>query len=172
MHRSVYFWKDLAPLVVRFCREHKVSVNRVVNLAVQSWLGACDVKELRLKAKLAGLLKEEAELRRVCNAMLRSGSYLPGYVQRVLREPGRPVSLVRSKQVPLKALSPKEEKVFRRIASRREEIAQEIAAIMEQLLHGVKPYRLKPSLRGSQSRARGKSLKGGEKADGKASASG
>ena len=145
MRRSVYFWKDLACLVKRFCREHGVSVNRVVNLAVQEFLGQCDSEELRLKARLAGLLREEAELRKVSNAMLRSGSYLPGYVQKVLREPGRPVSLVRDKQVPLKALNPKEEKVFRRIASRREQIATEIAEITEQLLANVKPYRLKPS---------------------------
>lgn len=145
MRRSVHFWKDLACLVKRFCREHGVSVNRVVNLAVQEFLGQCDSEELRLKSRLSRLLREEAELRRVSNAMLRSGSYLPAYVQKVLREPGRPVSLVRGKQVPLKALNPKEEKVFRRIAAKREQIAQEIAEITEQLLADVKPYRLKPS---------------------------
>ena len=159
MRRSVYFWKDLACLVKRFCREHGVSVNRVVNLAVQEFLGQCDSEELRLKSRLCSLLREEAELRRVSNAMLRSGSYLPAYVQKVLREPGRPVSLVRGKQVPLKALNPKEEKVFRRIAAKREQIAQEIAEITEQLLADVKPYRLKPS---HVDRPR-KQRKGGEK---------
>jgi len=166
MHRSVYFWKDLAPLVVRFCREHKVSVNRFVNLAVQSFLGGCDVEELRLKARLAGLLKEEAELRRVCNAMLRSGSYLPAYVQKVLREPGRSLSHLPDAQRPLKALNPREERAFRRIAARREQIAEEIAEITEQLLRDVKPFRLKPDLHLSRSRARGKNkLEGGENAD-------
>lgn len=161
MHRSVYFWKDLAPLVARFCREHKVSVNRVVNLAVQSFLGGCDVEELRLKARLAGLLREEAELRRVSNAMLRSGSYLPAYVQRVLREPGRSLSHLPDAQRPLKALNPKEERVFRKIASRREQIAEEIAEVTEQLLKNVKPFRLKPESR-SRRRDRNKRV-GGEK---------
>ena len=143
----VYFWKDLLPLLRRFCREHNVPFNRVVNLALQSFLGACDVEELRLKVRLAGLLREEVELRSVCNAMLRSGSYLPAYVQRTLREPGRSVSLVRDGQVPLKALNPKEERVFRRTATRREQIAQEIAEISEQLLKDVKPFRLKPDVK-------------------------
>jgi hypothetical protein len=164
--RSVWFWRDLLPLVKRFCREHNVPFNKIVNLAVQGFLGNCNVEELRLRARLGMLLREEAELRRVCNAMLRSGSYLPGYVQRTLREPGRHVGLVRDGQVPLKALSPKEERVFRRIAARREQIAREIAEIEEQLLRDVKPFRLKPDLGVSRSRRRrGKNkLKGGEKA--------
>jgi hypothetical protein len=152
--RSVWFWRDLLPLVRRFCREHGVPFNRVVNLAVQKFLGSADVEELRLRARLAGLLREEAELRRVCNTMLRSGSYLPAYVQRTLREPGRPLSLVRDGQAPLKALSPKEERVFRKIAARREQIAREIAEVEERLLRDVKPYRLKPESRRLRSRAR------------------
>jgi len=84
MHRAVYFWRGLYPLLLRFCRERGLSFNRVVNLAVQQFLGGCDVEELRLRARLAALLRGEVELRRVCNAMLRSGSYLPGYVRRVL----------------------------------------------------------------------------------------
>jgi len=162
--RGVRFWKELYPLVRRFCRENNVAFNRVVNLALEQFLGVCNVEELRLKARLAGLLREESELRRVCNVMLRSGSYLPSYVQRTLREPGRPISLVREGQVPLKALSPKEERVFRKIASRREQIAHEIAEIQEQLLKGVKPFRLKPDLH--RSRRRGIKRKGGEKAIG------
>jgi hypothetical protein len=153
MYKTVYFWKDLSPLLRRFCREQNLSFNRVVNLSIQHFLGVCDVQELRLRARLARLLREEAELRRVCNAMLRSGSYLPSYVEKTLREPGRPVSLVRSGQVPLKALNPKEEKVFRKIASRREEIAGEIADIQLQLLRDVKPFRLKPD---GRSRSRGR----------------
>jgi hypothetical protein len=161
----VYFWKDLAPLIKRFCREHNIPFNRVVNLAVQSFLGTCNVERLALQAKLDKLLSEEAELRRVSNAMLRSGSYLPGYVQRVLREPGRSLSHLPDPQRPLKALNPNEERVFRKIAARREQIAREIAEIQEQLLRDVKPFRLKPDLRLSRSRARGKyKLKGGEKA--------
>jgi hypothetical protein len=154
--RSVWFWRDLLPLVKRFCREHNVPFNKIVNLAVQSFLGNCNVEELRLRARLGMLLREEAELRRVCNAMLRSGSYLPGYVQRTLREPGRHVGLVRDGQVPLKALSPKEERVFRRIAARREQIAREIAEIEEQLLRDVKPFRLKPEPKRLRSRRRDK----------------
>jgi len=154
MHRAVYFWRGLYPLLCRFCREYGVPFNRVVNLAVQRFLGGCDVGELRLRARLALLLREEVELRRVCNAMLRSGSYLPGYVQRVLREPGRPLTHIPDAQRPLKALNPREERVFRKIAARREQIAREIAEIEEQLLRDVKPFRLKPDLRGSRSRRR------------------
>lgn len=167
MHTSVYVWRDLAPLVRRFCREHSVGFNEVVNRAVSQFLGACNVEELRLKARLAMLLKEEAELRRVSVCMLRSGSYLPAYVKRVLREPGRSLSHLPDPQRPLKALSPKEERVFRKIATRREQIAQEIAEIQEQLLKDVKPFRLKPDLhRRSRSCRHGKNtLKGGEKED-------
>jgi hypothetical protein len=167
MHTSVYVWRDLYPLVKRFCREHGVGFNEVVNRAVSQFLGACNIEELRLKARLAALLKEEAELRRVSVCMLRSGSYLPGYVQRVLREPGRSLAHLPDPQRPLKALNPKEERVFRRIATRREQIAQEIAEIQEQLLHDVKPFRLKPDLhKRSWSCRHGKNTeKGGEKAD-------
>jgi hypothetical protein len=167
MHRAVYFWRGLYPLLLRFCREHNVSFNRVVNLAVQQFLGGCDVGELRLQVRLDGLLREEARLRKACNAMLRSGSYLPGYVQRVLREPGRSLGHLPDAQRPLKALNPREERVFRRIAARREQIAREIAEIEEQLLRDVKPFRLKPDLRLSRSRARGKNkLERGEKPNG------
>ncbi|MBS7621272.1 hypothetical protein KEJ32_04080 [Candidatus Bathyarchaeota archaeon] len=138
--------------------EHGVSFNRVVNLAVQHFLGGCDVEELRLQARLDVLLREEAWLRRVCNAMLRSGSYLPGYVQRVLREPGRSLTHLPDSQRPLKALNPKEELVFRKIAARREQIAREIAEIQEQLLRDVRPFRLKPDLRRSRSRRRDKNI--------------
>ena len=156
MHRTVYFWRGLYPLLMRFCREHNVPINKIVNLAVQSFLGGCDVVELRLQARLDCLLREEARLRRVCNAMLRSGSYLPGYVRRVLREPGRSLSHLPDAQRPLKALNPKEERVFRRIVARREQIAREIAELSEQLLRDVKPFRLKPEPKRSRSRARDK----------------
>jgi hypothetical protein len=163
----VYFWKDLAPLLKRFCREHNIALNRVINLAVQNFIGTSNVEELKLCTKLNQLLREEAELRRVCNAMLRSGSYLPGYVQRVLREPGRSLTYLPDPQRPLKALNPREERVFRKIAARREQIAREIAEIQEQLLRDVKPFRLKPDLRLSRSRARDKNkLKGGENQNG------
>ena len=144
---KVWFWKGLYPLLRRFCREHNVPFNKVVNLAVQSFLGSVDVEEVRLHARLDALMREESRLRKIQNTMLRSGSYLSGYVQRTLREPGRPVSLVRDGQVPLKALNPKEERVFRKIAARREQIACEIAELSEQLLRDVKPFRLKPDFK-------------------------
>jgi hypothetical protein len=164
MHGRVWFWRDLYPLLRRFCVDNRVALNRVVNLALEEFFGKADVEELRLRARLAGLLREEAELRRLCTAMLRSGSYLPGYVQRVLREPGRPLTHLPDPQCPLKALNPKEERVFRKIAARREQIAEEIAVITEQLLHDVKPFRLKPDMHGrSWSRARAKTTtEGGE----------
>jgi hypothetical protein len=101
-------------------------------------------------------MREEARLRRIQNCMLRSGSYLPGYVRRVLREPGRSLGHLPDAQRPLKALNPREERVFRRIAARREQIAREIAEVEEQLLRDVKPFRLKPDLRLSRSCAHGK----------------
>jgi len=153
MRRQVWFWREVAPLLLGFCRVNNVSLNKVVNLSVQNFLVGCNSEEFKLRAKLASLLREEAELRRVCTAMLRSGSYLPGYVQKTLREPGRLVSLVRDGQVPLKALNPREERVFRKIASRREQIAAEIAATQERLLKDVKPFRLKPDLHRSRSYA-------------------
>lgn len=153
MHKTVWFWRDVFPLVRRFCREHGFVFNEVVNRACLQFLGSADVGELRLRARVSVLLREEAELRRVCRVMLRSGSYLPGYVQRVLKEPGRPLSHLPDPQTPLKALNPKEEKVFRKIATRREKIAQEIADIELQLLKEVKPFRLKPDPR---SRSRGR----------------
>lgn len=162
MHTSIYVWRDLYPLVKRFCREHGVCFNEVVNRAVSQFLGRADVEELRLKARLAMLLKEESELRHVSVCMLRSGSYLPGYVQRVLREPGRSLSHLPDPQRPLKALNPKEERVFRRIATRREQIAREIAEIQEQLLRDVKPFRLKPEL-GTHSRSCRHGKKQGER---------
>jgi hypothetical protein len=156
MNTSVWFWKELYPLLLRFCRERGLGFNEVINRAVEAFLSSADIGELRLRAEISKLLHEEAELRRVSTAMLRSGSYLPSYVQGVLREPGRPVSLVRTGQVPLKALNPKEEVVFRKIASRREQIAARLAEVQLELLKEVKPFRLKPEPRRSRSRARDK----------------
>lgn len=159
--RNVWFWRDVSSLLLGFCKEHNVSVNQAVNLAVSGFLGSCDVEGLRLKARLGVLLREEKDLRRTCTAMLRSGSYLPGYVERVLMEPGRPLTFLSTRQTPLKALNPKEEKVFRRVAARREQIASEIADVQLLLLKDVKPFSLKPD---SWSRRRDKnSFGGGEK---------
>lgn len=155
MFKNVWFWKGLYPLLRRFCREYGVSFNRVVNLAVEQFLGACNVEELRLKARLACLMREESELRMYTRVMLRSGSFLPQYATKILREPGRALDYVRSGQIPLKALNPDEEKVFRRVLTRREEVAHEIAEILAELLRDVKLFRLKPERR-SRSRRRGK----------------
>jgi len=155
MHRAVYFWKDLYPLVQRFCRERGVSVNRLVNEAVLAFLkapGSDGVLVLLLEK--AALKREERELRDDWRLIRRSGSALPSYVQDVLREPGRTVSLVRGGQVPLKALKPKEEEVFRKIATRREQIAARLAEIELELLREVKPFRLKPEPGRSTSRSR------------------
>jgi len=156
MHRAVYFWRDLCPLVQRFCRERGVSVNRLVNEAVSTFLQVSgNDAVLQLLGEKAALKREERELRDDWRLIRRSGSALPGYVQEVLREPGRPVCLVRGGQVPLKALKPKEEEVFRKIATRREQIGARLAEIELELLREVKPFRLKPER--SRSRARDKS---------------
>jgi len=143
VHKPVWIWKELYPLIMLFCRREGVSFNRLVNLAMQTFLGECGVEEVRLRAKIAALLKEEAELRRVSSCILRSGSYLPSYAYRVLKEPkGRPISFMPDPQRPLEALNPEEEKVFRKICTRREEIAQEITELQGQLLKDVQPFRL------------------------------
>jgi hypothetical protein len=110
-----------------------------------------------LKAKLSALLREESELRSYTRVMLRSGSFLPQYAAKILREPGRALDYIRTGQIPLKALSPSEERVFRKVLTRREQVANEITDLLEQLLKDVKPFRLKPDLhRRSRSRARDK----------------
>jgi len=150
MHRTVYFWRELYPLVRRFCSRFGVNFNEFVNLAVQNYLGACGVEELRLRARLALLLRREAELRRVQNCMLRSGAYLEDYVRRRL---GKPVGAPK----PLAALSGREAEVFKRIAGERERIANEIASIMERLLKDV------PSFKLDEDGSRVKKVEGGDK---------
>lgn len=59
-------------------------------------------------------------------------------VWRVLREPGCSLGHLPDPQRPLRALNPHEERVFLKIAARREQIAREIAEIEEQLLQTVK----------------------------------
>ncbi|MEM2386330.1 MAG: hypothetical protein QXO67_05030 [Candidatus Bathyarchaeia archaeon] len=137
MRRVIYFWRDLEPLVRRFLRESGLPFNRFVNLAVQRFLveGGCDVEELRLRARLALLLRREAELRRVQNCMLRSGAYLEDYVRKRLGQPVGPPK-------PLAALSGREAEVFKRIAGERERIANEIAGIMERLLKDAPFFKL------------------------------
>ena len=138
MRRTVNFWKGLVPLLRRFCREHGVSFNRAVNLAVEAFLGGCDVERLRLEARLALLRREERELRQSCEAMLRSGGYLRGYVERVLMQPGRPQTRL-GERVPLGGV---EREAFLRIAARREQIAREIAELELKLLKDVEPFKL------------------------------
>ena len=139
-------------------------LNKVVNLAVESFLGMCDREELQLLARREALLREEGELRHVCSAMLRSGSYLPSYAQKVLKQVGRPLDHLMDSQRPLLALNPREERVFRKIMTRREQIAEEICEIEERLLKDIKPFRLKPEASWSHRRRRDKvKFDGGEK---------
>ncbi len=152
--RAVWFWRELYDSLKEFCRVKGLPFNRVINLAVSEFLKSpvgCDVERLRLQLRLEELMREEHDLRRVWAAIGRSGSYLPQYVDRVLRPRE---SMFRQGQVPLRALSVKEEEIFRRIAARREIIAQEIVSIQDRLLP-EKRFRLKPEP--SRSRARDKS---------------
>lgn len=155
-HRSVWFWRGLYAVLAEFCRVRRLPFNRVVNLAVAEFLRVgCDVEGLRLQLRLEELLREESGLRRVWAAIARSGSYLPAYVDKVLKPQDSPI---RQGQVPLRALSAKEEEIFRRIAARREAIAKEILDIQDKLLP-MRKFRLKPS----RSRRRGTvKHKGGE----------
>jgi len=142
---SVYFWKSVRPLVNRL-RKAGFCLNRALNEALLFWIGVQDDAELRLRAKLVLLRGEEADLRQSMRVMLRSGSYLPQYADKLFREKydrSEP-TFVRHGQVPLRALSKKEEDVARRVLAERERIAQEIADVLSQLLP-KKRFRLKPS---------------------------
>jgi len=149
VHRNIWFWKELYADAALFCRREGVSFNEVVNRAVQGFLGDCSLKELKLRARLAGLMREEAELRRICSCMLRSGAYLPSYAERVLKEEkgpdreGGPFTYSAGEgDRPLRALNREEEQVFRKIIARREEIVCEVTRIQCELLKAVKPFRL------------------------------
>ena len=99
-----------------------------------------------MRARLAVLRAEESDLRQCMRVMLRSGSYLPQYADKLFREKydkSEP-SLVRRGQVPLKALSPSEENVARRILAERERIAREITMILDKLLP-TEEFKLKSS---------------------------
>jgi len=135
MRRSVVVWRGLVPLVRRFLMESGLSFNGLVNLALQSFLGGCSVEELRLRAKLCGLLRREAELRRVQNAMLRSGAFLGDYARKRL---GKPVGPPR----PLAALDGREARVFEKICGERERVAREIVEVMESLLRDAPSLKL------------------------------
>lgn len=143
--RSVWFWKSLAP-VVRRLKVAGFPLNRAVNEALLYWCGVQNDEELRLRAKLVLLRSQEADLRQCMRVMLRSGSYLPQYADKLFREKydRDGPSLVRRGQVPLKALSSKEEGIARRVLAERERIAQEIADILDKLLP-KKKFRLKSS---------------------------
>ena len=158
MTSSVYWWKSVKPLV-RQLKRTSFGLNRAVNEALLFWMGAQSDEELRLRAKLVSLRSQEAELRQTMRVMLRSGSYLPQYADKLFREKydrSEP-QFMRKGQVPLKALNKKEEDIARRVLAERERIAQEIAEVLDRLLP-KKKFRLKPS----KSRARAKRRKGGE----------
>ena len=55
MHTSVYVWRDLAPLVRRFCREHGVGFNEVVNRA-RHWKATMEYHRTKDPLHVAALL--------------------------------------------------------------------------------------------------------------------
>lgn len=176
-NRNVRFWRELFPLLKRFCVDSKTPLNKVVNIAVLRFLRGDDVtvEVLKLEAKKFELLKEEAELRKTWSAIARSGAYLSKYAARVLKPQeakqlarveyaqardfnydrhynlGAAEDLPREGSEPLKALSRKEEALFKRVCARREAIAKELVEIEEKLLP-LEKFRFKPS----RSRARDK----------------
>jgi hypothetical protein len=165
--RQVYFWRSVYPLLRAFARRTKTPVNTLVNLAIQSFVGASDEEELKVLAEIEKLVREDSKLRRVSSTMLRSGSYLPKYADRLFRAPWdserdktSPFNYPRRGEVPLKALNPKEEKIMRRVLARREAIAQRIAELLDQVLPAEK-FRLAPRRSRSQRCARNK-RKGGD----------
>jgi len=168
VHRTVYFWRRVYPLLRVFARRTKTPVNTLVNLAVQSFIGASDEEQLKVLAEIEALCREDSQLRRVSSTMLRSGSYLPKYADRLFRSPWdserdktRPFNYPRRGEVPLKALNAKEEAIMRRVLARREAIAQRIAELLDQVLPAEK-FRLRLKRSKSRRRAQNK-RKGGEK---------
>jgi len=167
VRRTVYFWRSVYPLLRSFAKRTKTPVNALVNLAVQSFIGASDEEQLKVLAEIEALCREDSQLRRVSSTMLRSGSYLPKYADKLFRSPWdsegdktSPFNYPRKGDVPLKALNPKEEVIMRRVLARREAIAQRIAELLDQVLP-VEKFRLAP--RRSRSRARAKNKRrGGE----------
>lgn len=170
VHRPVWFWKDVYPLVLAFCRREHVAFNSVVNQALQSFLGAANVEELRLRAQVSCLLREENHLRKVCSCMLRSGAYLSSYAEKVLKsQKGKvsesPFCYGKDDGKPLRALSKSEELIFRKICARREEIALEVARVQNELMRGTVPFRFEFEEKNSESCRydKKKILSGGEK---------
>lgn len=145
MRRTVWFWRGVEGLVGRLRRDG-FPLNRAVNEALLFWMGVQGDEVLRLRARLALLRREEMDLRQSMRVMLRSGSYLPQYADKLFREryDGGSSFFVRRGQVPLKALSVAEEDVARRVLAERERIAGEIADVLGKLLP-KKRFRLKPS---------------------------
>jgi len=145
-HGGVWWWREVLGLLRRVSKASGVPLNRLVNLAVLDFLGCkVDVEVLRLEARKLSLLREEADIRKTWCAIARSGSYLEQYAARVLQPQeyrellkveGREFGAgdVRDGRVPLKALSPREEQLFKRMCARREEIASELVDIELKLL--------------------------------------
>ena len=168
--RSVWFRSRLYPLLRGLSKRSGMPVNRLVNLAVEAWLGVCSEEELRVRAEIEGLVREDCELRRVSSTMLRSGSYLPKYADKLFRAPwdAEGVSATegfryvnpRVGDVPLKALSPREEQIMRRVLARREAIAGRIAELLDLVLPKEK-FRLLPK-RGRSRRCDKNRHEGGE----------
>lgn len=165
--RSVYFWRSVYPLLREFARRTGTPVNELVNLAVQDFVGASDVEQLKVLAEIEKLVREDGQLRRVSSVMLRSGSYLPKYADRLFRPPWdpdrdktSPFNYPSKGEVPLKALNPKEEAVMRRVLARREAIAARIAELLGMVLPKEK-FRLLPK-RGRSRRRDKKEREGGE----------
>jgi hypothetical protein len=142
--RRVWVWRDVWPLLRRVVESSGLPLNRVVNLALLQYLGGVVTEEeLQLEARKVGLMREEADIRRSWRLIGRSGSYLEGYAAQVLQPQeyreyqkvmrrdvvGAEYSDERRGRIPLKALSKKEERLFRKMMARREEIAKELTEI-------------------------------------------
>jgi len=142
--RRVWVWRDVWPLLRRVVESSGLPLNRVLNLALLQFLrGDVVEEELQLEARKVGLMREEADIRRSWRLIGRSGSYLESYAARVLQPreyleymkvmrrdvTAAPYSDERLGRAPLAALSKREEKLFRKMMARREEIAKELTEI-------------------------------------------
>jgi len=163
--RSIHFWNGVYRPLKELSRRSNVALNKLVNLAVERFVGGCDVHELEVLAEIEHLCREDRFLRRVSSTMLRSGSYLPKYADRLFRAPWdsegdktSPFNYPRKGEVPLRALNPKEEEIMRRVLARREAVATRIAELLDMVLPREK-FRLAPRRSRSRRRDNIKSVK-------------
>lgn len=119
---------------LRVTRRLGLSVNGVLNEALVFYFNA-QAKDggLRDDVRLAQLCGEELKLVRLNKLMLRSGAYLDGYAEKVLKG-GAEREDVKLGRKALAALAKDEEPIFKRMIAKREAIIREVLEILDRQL--------------------------------------